>query len=244
MRRLSLLAAALLILFTGCRHEFKTDFYEDEVMVPLTEEGADSLYFTVSLEYVTGGVREEVRDRINAVLVTLAFDMEGAQLESTAADYRDELIDEYLNEYSDEEQLTGGRSWEESIDGLFMPRYKQWKNYTLSIYSNRGAGDGIFTTTYLVFDEKTGAQATEEAFFRDGFQEGVAEILRASLREDLTYNAELLELVDLDRVAPNGNFCVDTEGMDWVFQPYELGPYVGTQMNAQASWEELKPYLK
>ena len=72
----------------------------------------------------------------------------------------------------------------------------------------------------------------------------MAEILRAEVREDLTYNQELLQLINLDLVAPNGNFWVDADGMGWVFQPYELGPYVGTQMNAQATWEELKPYLK
>ena len=243
MRRLFLFAAALALL-SGCRHEIKTDVYEDDVMVPLTEAGADSLYFAVSLEYVTGGVSQEVMERINAALVTLAFDQESTELETTAADYRDELIDEYLNEYSHEEQLTGGHSWEESIDGLFMPDHRQWKNYILNIYSNRGAEEGVFTTTYLVFDAKTGEQVSEEAFFKEGVRESVAEILRAEVREDLTYNQELLQLINLDLVAPNGNFWVDADGMGWVFQPYELGPYVGTQMNAQATWEELKPYLK
>jgi len=244
MRRLLLCAVALLVL-SGCRHELKTALYEDDVMVPLTEAGTDSLYFAVSLEYVTGGVSPEAMERINAVLVTLAFDQAGTELETTAADYRDELIDEYLNEYSQEERQTGGRSWEEGIDGSFIgPAYKQWRNYLLDIYSKRGAGDEIFTSSRLVFDLKTGEQATEDTFFREGVRESVAEILRAEVREDLTYNQELLQLINLDLVVPNGNFWVDADGMGWVFQPYELGPYVGTQMSAQASWEELKPYLK
>jgi hypothetical protein len=45
-------------------------------------------------------------------------------------------------------------------------------------------------------------------------------------------------------VAPNGNFSLDADGVEWVFQPYELGAYVNTLVSARGSWKELKPYLK
>ena len=37
---------------------------------------------------------------------------------------------------------------------------------------------------------------------------------------------------------------VGANGIQWVFQPYEAGPYALGIVTASVSWKELKPYLK
>ena len=245
MKRLLLLAAAL-VLLAGCRHSFKTATYEDDFAMAILEGATDSLLFSIDLEYVTGGIPEEAMARINSTLATMAFDMgeiEGS-LEETAIQYREQVIDEYLTEFSGGEAWVGARSWEESIEGIFMPDYQKYKNYTLTYYNQLGTNLATFTINYLVFDPETGELVPEDAFFQEGWREPVAEILRASMRRELAENEEVLELIDWDSVVPNGNYCLGAEGMDWAFQPYEVGAYVYTLTSASASWEELKPYLK
>ena len=55
---------------------------------------------------------------------------------------------------------------------------------------------------------------------------------------------ELMQLVQLELVAPNGNFCVREDGVEWLFQPYEVGPYALGIVSATLSWDELTPFLK
>ena len=55
---------------------------------------------------------------------------------------------------------------------------------------------------------------------------------------------ELVELVMMDAIVPNGNFSVGKDGMEWIFQPYEAGPYALGIVSATLGWDQLKPYLK
>ena len=63
----------------------------------------------------------------------------------------------------------------------------------------------------------------------------------ASMQVD---DEELLELVEMDSIVPNNNFSVGDSGIEWVFQPYEVGPYALGIVTATLSWKQLKPYLK
>ena len=100
------------------------------------------------------------------------------------------------------------------------------------------------TLSQLVFNRKTGALLTEQDFFQEGYQKPVAELMKEAVQQDLANDPELMSLVEPDLVAPNGNFSVDQEGITWVFQPYEIGPYALGLVNATVSWEDLTPYLK
>ena len=55
---------------------------------------------------------------------------------------------------------------------------------------------------------------------------------------------ELVELVDAELIVPNNNFSVGQDGVQWIFQPYEVGPYALGIVSATLSWKQLKPYLK
>ena len=234
-----LLPLAVLLLAAAC-HPFKVASYQDDMAMPLAPDSPDSLLMSISLEYLAGG-QTPVREAVNRSVVAQAFDLEDpdTSLEECAIRYRENLIDEYLSE-----DKVGPGTWEDRLEGLFMPDWKGWKNYTLSYYSYRGGAHGILTVSQLVFDAKTGALLAENDFFREGYREPVSRLLQAAVQKALTYDEELLPLVDPDLVAPNGNFSVDQEGITWVFQPYEIGPYALGLVNATVSWEDLTPYLK
>ena len=237
MKNLFPLAAALLLL-QAC-NGLKTAHYEDILALPREQESADTLFLSIDLEYVEKGASPEVVELMNSTILTQAFDLEDGQgtVEETAVRYRENLIDEYLAE--------ADFSWEDRIDGFFTEPYKGFRNYLLTYYSFHGGAHGIQTMSQIVFDAKTGAVLSEGDFLADGYEEPVAELLRKTVSETMTAEApELTELLQPEALAPNGNFSVGKDGMEWIFQPYEAGPYALGIVSATLSWEQLKPYLK
>lgn len=244
MKKTVLFASALLLL-AACDH-FKTQTFQDDLVMPLAEGQADSLFYTLSLEYVTGGMLIPPMEKINQTIVQQAFDLEGVSgpLEELASTYRDNLIDEYLTENGNSEEKGGVLTWEDRINGVFSASYKNWRNYLLSYYTFRGGAHGIQTVSQLVFDTKTGDLLSETNLFAPGYEEPVAELMRAAIQREMEADdPELVQLVEMEFVVPNGNFSVGEGGVQWIFQPYEVGPYALGIVIASVSWQELKPYL-
>jgi len=243
MKRTLLFLSALLLL-ASCDLT-RTETYVDDLVIPLEEDSPDSLFFSVSLEYVVTGMKVEARQALNSTIISQAFDMEdgGGSLEEVAIRYRENLIDEYMNENAVLE--SGVRSWEDHLTGSFQARYKGWKNYLVSYYSFRGGAHGIQTLSHIVFDAKTGLQVSEADLFAPGYEAPVAQLIRAAIQASMEKDdPELLQLVNLEEVVPNGNFGLYEEGIEWLYQPYEVGPYALGIVSATIPWEELKPYLK
>jgi len=243
MRKLFAFASALLVL-AAC-DMVRTETYQDDLIMPLEEGQADSLFFSASVEYIVTGMKVEVRQKINSAIVNQAFDLENGEgsLEEVAIRYRENLIDEYMNENAVLEN--GIRTWEDRISGNFQPRYKDYRNYQISYYSFRGGAHGIQTLSNIVFDNKTGDVVREQDLFTPGYEEPVAQLLRLAVKTSMEEeDPELMQLVQLELVVPNGNFCVREDGVEWLFQPYEVGPYALGIVSATLSWEELKPFLK
>jgi hypothetical protein len=244
MKRILLFASALLLL-ASC-DMVRTDTYQDDLVMPLEDGQTDSLFLSISLEYVVTGMKVEVRQNINKAIVAQAFDLEGgeeATLEETAIRYRENLIDEYMNENAVLEN--GVRSWEDRVGGAFDKKYKHYMNYLVSYYSFRGGAHGIQTLSNIVFDSKTGKQVHEADLFAPGYEAPVAQLLRLAIKSAMeAEDPELMQLVNLEEVAPNGNFSVHEDGMEWLFQPYEVGPYALGIVSATLSWEDLKPFMK
>ena len=223
----------------------RTETYQDDLVMPLEDGQQDSLFFSVSIEYVVTGMKVEVRQNINNAIVAQAFDLEGGSgtLEETAIRYRENLIDEYMNENAVLEN--GVRSWEDRLSGSFQEKYKNYRNYLVSYYSFRGGAHGIQTLSNIVFDAKTGEQVQEADLFAPGYEAPVAQLLRLAVQSSMEEeDPELMQLVHLEEVVPNGNFSVGENGMEWFYQPYEVGPYALGIVSASLSWEELKPFLK
>lgn len=227
-----------LVLVTAC-NSFRTQRYEDDLALPLAEGKTDTLLLSIDLEYAVKGLSPEALEQMNSVILTQAFDLEDSPgtLEETAVRYRENLIDEYLSE--------ADFTWEDHISGQFTEQFKNWQNYLLSYYSFRGGAHGIQTISQIVFDRSSGAPLSETDLFAEGYLQPVAALMQEKVRSSMTAEApELLELVEMDAIVPNGNFSVGKQGVEWIFQPYEAGPYALGIISASLDWEQLKPYLK
>lgn len=233
-----LAAFAALAALVAC-NRFQTGAYVDELVLPLSQEAEDSLFLSIDLEYVAKGMPKEAIAQVNNAIMVQAFDMEVPEgtLEEAALRYREALIDEYLDQ--------ADFSWEDQISGFFLADYRQWKNYQLSYYNFRGGAHGIQTLSQLVFDRKTGELLQEKDFFADGYVQGITPLLREAVKRTMEEEApDLLDLVEMDAVAPNGNFSFNSNGVEWIFQPYEVGPYALGPISATVPWNELEPFIR
>ncbi len=234
------------LLFAVSCSSFQTATYEEELAMPLAENSADSLFYSISLEYVTGGLPKAACEQINNTLLTTAFDLEEmpGTVEESAIRYRENLIDEYLTENANAAFPAGSLSWGDEIKGGFEEDWSKYKCYVITYTSFRGGAHGMYTITSLVFHPKTGALLTEADLFKDGYQEPLAQLMRENLRAALADDQDALESIWWDNVVPNGNFWPDEKGISWTFQPYDVAPYALGAISADVTWEQLKPYLK
>ncbi|MBO4340389.1 MAG: DUF3298 domain-containing protein [Bacteroidales bacterium] len=227
----------------SCSRGLSTEVYSDNITMPAAESGADSLFMTISLEYVKGGLPDAAGKEINRGIISRAFDLYDApeSIEDAASAYRENLIDEYLTEYSHGNPVT----WEDNLEGSFSGKYRSWLTYSLSYYSYKGGAHGLQTVSPIVFDSGTGAIIGEDDIFTPGYQDAVAGLLRKSIAGSMSSeDPELESLVAMESVMPNNNFSVGAGGVTWYFQPYEIGPYALGVVSATIPWNELEPYLK
>ena len=238
---------ALLALVCSC-DRFRAGVYQDEMVMPLEGSRDDSLFYKLSLQYVSSGMLIPAMEKVNTAIVAQAFDLEASDigtLEETANLYRDNLIDEYITENSGMVGQMTVLSWEDIITGEFTSRYKGWRNYQVNYYCYRGGAHGYSTYSLLVFDAKTGELLTQEALFADGYEEPVSLLMRARAQETLEAdNADILDFLEVDDIIPNGNFSVGQDGVEWFFQPDSILPHAFGLLSVKLSWEELKPYLR
>ena len=227
----------------SCTHRVSKGIYTDNVTLPASEGSKDSLYMSINLEFAKGGIPSAAKEEVNKTILNRALDLYDApeSMEEAAITYRENLIDEYLNENAGDDTVT----WEDFIEGEFTPCYKDWINYRLTYYSYKGGPHGLQTVTPIVFDRKTGAIVSENDLFADGYRDFVAELLRKTIAASMAAeDPELESLVSMELVSANDNFSIGADGITWYFQPYEIGPYALGVVSATVPWNELNPYLK
>lgn len=242
-------AAAALLLIAGCTREMQIASVSDEGEVPM--EGTDaSLSYDYRMEYIAGGVPKQVMDKINNHIVRydILYDEEETSADVPAAcrQWADGQISSYEADTADfaeeyDEEDAWMFNWSFSIDGTFETACKArgWQTYATASEDYTGGAHGSYFVSYTVFDMKTGDVITEEDFL-DTEAEDLSDLIYDKVLENL--DEDMWDAI-YETPTPNGNFRVDDEGVHWVFNPYEIGPYVLGVLDAFVSWEELAPFL-
>ena len=240
--------SALLLLAAGCSREltYKTFELEDSVELAGIDAGCE---VSCAFDYVTGGVGEEVKDKINASIVAghILFEEADGLSDVPAACRR--WVEEQLGGFSVEEGYDGENAWrfhfEFQREGRFTTACKSRNLQTYAVAYNdyTGGAHGMNALICNVFDLTTGETVSEADLFAEGWQDGVSALLKTALDAFLAAQEEGEDLV-FGAPAPNGNFSVSEEGVTWTYNPYEIAPYAMGAIELTVSWSDLKPYLK
>ena len=130
MKHTLLLAAIVLLSLAGCTRGIQTGTTSHAGSVPLNE-GSDIGYsYSYSMEYLTGGLPQDVMDAINGGIVRsfILFGQEDAGTdvkaacrqweESGIAGYKSDA-EQMLDDFDEESSFM--LNWESGIDGRFLP---------------------------------------------------------------------------------------------------------------------------
>ena len=252
-------SAALLSLLAACtaEPEIQIETWEDEAFAPL-QEGLDVGYsLGASVEYVAGGVDAGVAEKMNTAIVRHLFSAEGHDIPAAAEAYRSGLMENYrdeveesFGEHSPEEIKENAwmYNWTDSVSGEFASgcAKRHLRSYMASTSCYLGGAHGMYGITYLVFDMQTGRVVSEADLFVEGYEVKLAQLLwehRFDGMEDLEEMDDPDEIFYAE-IRPNGNFAVTEEGVEYVYNPYEIAPYVVGLVTIPVSWKELGPILR
>ena len=249
MRKIVFLLPALvgLALFAACNKEIQIATAEaaDSIRAEGLDAGVDA---SCSMQYLTGGVPQEVMDKINASIVEnhILFDEAAGSTDVPAAVRT--WVDETLSSSSlDAEEITEDNAWAYnwSFDrsGEFTSACKSRKlqTYTGSYSDYTCGAHGEFGIGCDVFDLTTGEILTEADLFIDDFFSPLCDLLEEAVAENVSEeDQEML----FGMPEPNGNFSVSEEGVTWVYNPYEIAAYASGVIELPVSWATLKPLLQ
>ena len=259
---LRFLAAALaaLLMLAGCDRGIRTATASHSGSTPYSE-GSDIAYsYSYSMEYLTGGLPQEVVDRINATIIRrdILFAEEdsdiGSDVRAACRLWEERGIAGYLSDAGEMMDEFDGEdsymfNWESGIDGSFLPYDKSRGLLTYRCCSNdyMGGAHGMYGENYTVFDTETGAVVTEEDLFDGDWEDALDDLLADRALEDYAKLAEE-EDVDMDDIFfaspyPNGNFSVEKDGITWHYNPYDIAPFAFGVIEITLGWKELAPLM-
>ena len=132
-------------------------------------------------------------------------------------------------------------SWVIELKGEQEIKTKNTLTILISEYSYLGGAHPNSYQTYLNFNQKTGALIQLEEIISD--PEAVLELAEQQFRKtyDLSPEERLTNagLFENQLVLPE-NFAMTKEGLIFLYNPYEIGPYAAGYYEFQISWERLE----
>lgn len=257
--RICLTALAVLAALTACNHGLSTSTVSNEGEVPLQEGSEVGYTYEYSVSYLTGGLPQEVIDRVNGAIIRdhilFTDEITTSDVREACKDWEETSINGYLgdagemlDEFDAEDSFMF--AWDSKLRGYFLPYQKQRKLLTYCCESSEymGGAHGLYAESYTVFDTRTGEVVTEEDLFGPGYDE---EALKELMEDALLGNSDYQDEEDWDPADaffgapyPNGNFSVDADGITWYFNPYDIAPYALGVIAVPLSWKQLAPFLK
>ncbi|MFZ4581469.1 MAG: DUF3298 domain-containing protein [Paludibacter sp.] len=154
-----------------------------------------------------------------------------------------------LNEMDDKSLYSFNN--EHILDGFSLLNDENIYSYGINRYVFMGGAHGLNTINYYNFNLKTGKLITENDLFLKNTGAKLTELIKKriveqSKEDDNTQPIKNLEKTDfwIDAIKPNGNFYITDESLNYVFNPYEIGPYYLGITEVQLPYERLKNILK
>lgn len=246
-------AAAALLLVSACNRDFRTRTfeYEDSIVSDRIDAGCQ---VSCSFEYVTGGMGKELKDKINASIISMhiLYDESDGLSDVPAACERwaagmlesySEDLEDFASDYDDDDAWMF--NFEYSRTGHFGEacRSRRLQTYQASYNEYTGGAHGMHELAADVYDMTTGEVISEADLFNKGYQAAVSKLLIAALEEYLEDGENDMEMM-FSMPEPNNNFSVSDYGVTWIYNPYEIAPYVMGVIELTVSWDDLKPFLR
>ena len=260
-RSLWLVSCVLVVLlFASCRQKTVRTIDKSDVeryyLAADTSKGALSIELNVAIPVCFED--DKVLDSIRNTIVSNLFGLEYVKFDN------DSLVKRFTDDLKTEYKLTNGPILDEMdekslysfnnehvLDGFSLLSDEIIFSYGINGYVFMGCSHGLVTIYYLNFNLKNGKLITESDLFMKNSTKKLTELIKKRTVEQSREDESLepiknLEKPDywIDAIKPNGNFYITDESLNYVFNPYEIGPYYLGITEVRIPYERLKNILK
>lgn len=113
-------------------------------------------------------------------------------------------------------------------------------------YANTGGAHPNSYMKYFVFDVKTGKILKAADIFEQGFEKKLNSMIEKKFRNqfELAEGKPLTEILFEDKIEFNNNFAITKEGIEFLYNRYEIMAYVYGEAEMIFKYDELKGLLK
>lgn len=244
--------AFLLTLICSCENpDLQTDVINTSSSTALTDGSTDSLLIEINLEWPAKGLPPVSMQNIQRELSTAIFGNEATStdINKVMEDYFSRQEKEYrlnINELKrvlpQGNDADGRYSWSETIEGNFIEAVNNMQSYLLYSYGYTGGAHGIDSEKGFTFDLSHGKRITESNLFIPEYKSALSKLLSEELQKAV--QKDVYDMLFIKTIEPNGNFIVDTEGITYIYERYEIGPYVSGIVRVSVPWDKLEHILK
>ena len=254
MRNISIsliLAAVSIFCIQSCKTEISTGVLNTSATYPLSDKTDAKLELKIDVEYIISGPGAAAVRSINSSIILGLFgeQYEGMDIQEAVSTYSAETSAEYLsaNRPLLEDSLFSSPAamlnWSDWTQGAVSGTHGNILSYTVTKYTYTGGAHGMTSETTLNFDTDNGSLIGETELFQDGYEERLSSLLSLHMPEALQEPGDTAMLFTRD-IRPNGNFKVSEAGVTYIYNQYEIGPYVLGAVEVTVPWEELKDLLR
>ena len=258
-----------LFLETGCNHKAavtKNAITFDSISVTETyhmfdDETQPSCDLGIQFVFPSDYANKEVLNALQQFFITAYFGLEYTGL--TPQEAVDEYIEQYIAHYKSlepdyiKEKDTLGYEDDEDIPFFSFSEYS--KSYIqfnegniLSFVVHRfeytGGTHGSTSINAYIADISTGELLQINDIFNENDHDKIAELIVQQLMVEYEVTqAEDLKNVgffDVSTIMANENFFADDSGITFIYNQYEIAPYVMGTIEVSLSYDAIKPYIK
>lgn len=230
----------------SCNGGFSTRDYGSTESFPLSEGSGAALKIEIGAEYPSGGLKAEAAENIREAITSGLFGEKYSSLgiEEAIEAYKNDKVEEYreLNlplAESGNGSAPASAGWSDHVSGKVTGVHDGIMSYTVTRYAFTGGAHGMTEEKAMNFHMKTGNLLTEEDFFKEGYKDALPEILSSRLASSIANPADTSMLFTRE-IGPNGNFSISEDGVTYIYNQYEIGPYAMGIIRVTVPWDELE----
>jgi hypothetical protein len=252
MRKFYLICAVIIILplFSGYIYD---DYKFRKISIkkyysPCEGDSNECTYFILHYdEFVAGTKKNAINKYIMSYLVDSIYSYPDAGSNKTI----DNMINLYFSDYRDIVEETAGTDypalpWGLEINGSVLAINDLYISYSIDYYIFTGGAHPNGYTRFFNFNPSTGELINTGDIFKYGFEKKINLLLERKFREefDLPSSAPLTDILFENKIEYNNNFSFGDNGITFLYNRYEIAPYVFGEIILEIPYSEINDILK
>lgn len=190
--------------------------------------------------------------QINRAVLSYIADSTGLRLDEAKGGKKsiDALADEFLRRHEAfRKERASELPWQFDLNGAVLLNRSGILTIDISFYSFTGGAHGMSHTAYLVFETESVRRLGLNDIFLPGFERPLDELLDGRFRQQKGLSkADRLDGEEgglAENVLRfNQNFAITDKGLNFLYNVYEIAPYVNGSTELRLTWRELRPLLQ